>query len=44
MSSPVKFENESGMKAMDAVARRVREGVLRVLKTVDLLAMSSGQE
>ncbi|HLY09637.1 MAG TPA: hypothetical protein VKW04_10065 [Planctomycetota bacterium] len=34
----------AGMKAMDPVARRVREGVLQVLKTVDLLATSSGQQ
>jgi len=33
----------AGMKAMDAVARRVREGRLQVLKTVDLLAKASQQ-
>ncbi|HZE95959.1 MAG TPA: hypothetical protein VE981_02920 [Planctomycetota bacterium] len=32
-----------GMKALDDVARRVREGTLQVLKTVDLLARASGQ-
>jgi hypothetical protein len=31
----------AGMKALDAAARRVREGRLRVLKTVDLLAESA---
>lgn len=31
----------AGMKAMDAVARRVREGTLEVLKTVDLLERSA---
>ncbi len=34
----------AGMKAMDAVARRVREGRLQVLRTVDLLAAAAGQQ
>jgi hypothetical protein len=33
----------AGMKAMDAVARRVNEGKLKVLKTVDLLAKAAQQ-
>lgn len=32
-----------GLKAMDGVARRVREGVLRVVKTVDLLEQADQQ-
>jgi hypothetical protein len=31
----------AGMKALDEVARRVREGTLTVLKTVDLLEAAS---
>ena len=34
----------AGMKALDDVARRVREGRLRVMKTVDLLAASAPQQ
>jgi hypothetical protein len=34
----------TGMKAMEDVARRVREGRLRVLRTVDLLARSAPQQ
>jgi hypothetical protein len=33
-----------GMKAMDGVARRVKEGRLQVLKTVDLLTKASPQQ
>lgn len=33
-----------GMKAMDDVARRVREGTLQVLKTVDLLDRAAAQQ
>jgi len=33
----------AGMKAMDTVARRVQEGRLQVLKTVDLLAKAAQQ-
>jgi len=34
----------AGMKALDGVARRVREGSLQVLRTVDLLAQSAPQQ
>jgi len=34
----------AGMKAMDAVARRVMEGRLQVLRTVDLLTKAAAQE
>jgi hypothetical protein len=33
-----------GMKALEDVARRVREGRLQVLRTVDLLARSAPQQ
>ena len=33
----------AGMKALDAVARRVKENRLQVLKTVDLLAKAAQQ-
>ena len=33
----------AGMKALDDVARRVREGSLRMERTVDLLDRASGQ-
>lgn len=34
----------AGMKALDAVARRVREGRLEVLRTIDLLAKAAAQQ
>ena len=33
-----------GMRALDDVARRVRDGSLQVLKTVDLLESASAQQ
>ena len=40
--TPERLRN--GMKALDGIARRVREGKLQVLRTVDLLARSAPQQ
>jgi hypothetical protein len=40
--TPERLRN--GMKALDAVAHRVREGSLQVLRTVDLLSLSAPQQ